>query len=95
MAKRTSFTTKVLREISKPPKSEAMIASDLRVTVPSVKRVVDTLVKYGRVERDEQEDGYPPILRLTRDGLDLLREQEPNWWQHRSDVSLAPGTRRG
>lgn len=78
--KRVRFTVRVLEKISKPPTNEALIASDLRVTVPSVKRVVDTLIKYGDVQRVDVP-GYPPHLSLTRQGLERLREQKPDWWK--------------
>lgn len=84
--KRVRFSVRILEKISKPPTNEALIASDLRVTVPSVKRVVDTLVKYGDVERINVP-GYPPHLSLTRKGLEHLREQKPDWWKKRSGFS--------
>jgi len=76
------FHVRVLEQIARPPTNEALIASDLRVTVPSVKRVVDTLVKQGDVERVEVP-GYTPHLALTRQGREYLREREPGWWKTR------------
>lgn len=79
--KSKSFHVSILEKIVRTsPTNEAMIAADLRVTVPSVKRVVDTLVRQGDVERVEVP-GYVPHLAITRQGREYLREREPGWWR--------------
>jgi hypothetical protein len=81
------FHVKVLEQIAKPPTNEVLIASDLRVTLPSVQRVVQTLIKHGDVKRIEVE-GYPPHLALTKSGLQILRERVPGWYMHRQDSPI-------
>ena len=76
------FHIRTLKKIAKPPTNEALIAADLRVTVPSVTRVVDVLVKQGDVERIVVE-GYPAHLALTKQGREYLAWREPNWWRNR------------
>jgi hypothetical protein len=80
---RVPFHVKVLEKISKPPTNEFLIAADLHVTVPSVQRVVETLIKQGDVERIEVGGGSPPHLSLTQNGLAILRERVPGWWKSR------------
>lgn len=77
------FHVRILQKIALPPTNSALIAQSLRVTVPSVERVVAVLVKQGDVERVDVND-YPSHLCLTAQGREYLREREPNWWQRRS-----------
>jgi len=85
MPRRVSFHVRILQKIAKPPTNEALIAADLRQTVPSVTRVVDVLVKQGDVERVAVE-GYPAHLALTKQGREYLASREPNWWKNRLDI---------
>jgi DNA-binding MarR family transcriptional regulator len=82
---RQPFHVRILQQIAKPPTNEALIASDLRVTVPSVRRIVDVFVRQGDVIRIEVE-GYPPHLCLTKAGREYLAEKNPNWWKVRVDL---------
>ncbi len=73
---RKPFHVRVLEKIARSsPTNEGMVAADLRVTVPSVKRVVDTFIRQGDLERVEVP-GYPPQLELTRQGREYLRERQ-------------------
>lgn len=83
--KRKPFHVSVLEKIARTsPTNEAMIAADLRVTVSSVERVVNALIRQGDVERVEVP-GYIPHLAITRQGREYLREQEPGWWRTARD----------
>ena len=90
--KRKPFHVSILEKIVRTsPTNEFMLAADLRVTVPSVKRVVDTLVRQGDVERIEVP-GYTPHLAITPQGREYLREREPGWWKTASrDVRIQEG----
>lgn len=84
--KKLSFTERVMLAIAKPPINEGMIAADFKVTIGSVKRVVDWAVKYGYVEHIHVE-GYEPHLGITPSGIEWLRERQPDWWKTRGGLS--------
>lgn len=77
MSKTLRFTHKVFEKVLKTtPTNEDLVAADLRVTVDSIRRVVDTAVKYGYMERLDLGNGYVPHLMLTLAGAQELHHAQ-------------------